>query len=105
MATSCQFNSSTIGYAFGTIDTQVVKTKVCVACQNTAALTLTVFNNKFDGTGSRIAYVGVNYVVISKERGNLTINYAQNIGTSTALGVHHYPVVAGATRTQLITVI
>jgi hypothetical protein len=106
VASSCQFNSCTIGYAFGTIDTQVTKTKVCVACQNSGTLNLTVFNNKFDGTGSRIAYVGSNYVIISKAgAGALNIIYAQNIGTSNANLVHHYPVVAGATRTQLITVI
>ena len=103
---SCQFNSSTIGYAFGTTDTQVVKTKVCVACSNSAQLTLNIFNNKFDGTGSRIAYVGVNYVIISKASGgNLIINYGQNIGTVLSGGVHHLPVTGGVTRNQFLTII
>jgi hypothetical protein len=98
---TCQFNSSTIGYAFPTINTGTL-TKVCVSCQNTGILTLTVFNNKFDGAGTRITNGGGAYVVISKEgAGALNINYSQNIGTASAQGVHNYP--TAATRTQLQT--
>jgi hypothetical protein len=99
-SSSHTFNSCTIQYVFGTVNTGTLN-KVAIGCTNTVGISMLAYNNLIISEGTRISNGGVQYVIISKQgAGAVVLQYGQNLCGAT---VHRYP--TAASKTQLVTAI